>query len=125
VKDVNKSKDWNCAVVGIIPGPKKPPNVRPHLENLVDDFCVLSSKGMDVDELYTDESGSLTRQRIHHRVFLGSVLADTPARADLGGYRGCNAKRGACHWCRLEGATAPGTSTARFRAYLKPVGHSE
>jgi hypothetical protein len=125
IKEENKSKNWNCAIVGIIPGPKKPSNLGPHLSKLIYDFDRLSKVPMTVDEVYYGPDGSLVHSTIHHFAFLGAVMADGPARTDLGCYRGHNSIHGACPWCIFEGATAPESSTVRFRGYYKGVTHSK
>ncbi|EFJ51490.1 hypothetical protein VOLCADRAFT_87564 [Volvox carteri f. nagariensis] len=124
IKEENKSKNWNCAVIGIIPGPKKPSNLGPHLSRVIDDLDRLSRIPMTVDEVYYGPDGSLICNTISHHAFLGSVMADGPARTDLGCYRGHNSIHGACPWCTFEGATAPESSTARFKGYAKGVTHS-
>ncbi|GIM12301.1 hypothetical protein Vretimale_15674 [Volvox reticuliferus] len=61
-----------------------------------------------------------------HRVFLGVVLCDTPARCKVCNGNGQNSYSGACTWCLFQGSLRANTgrgATVRYYGYVRPVRH--
>lgn len=135
--DVNprdKGKSWNQHVIGIIPGPKMPENLNPYMQVIVDELLRLCEEGMLVTENWEEESvsddGAGYRKHTRtftHRVFLGVILCDTPARAKVCNGNGQNSYSGSCTWCLFQGygeKNAGSGRTVRFYGYLEPIVHT-
>ncbi|EFJ44542.1 hypothetical protein VOLCADRAFT_95128 [Volvox carteri f. nagariensis] len=149
----NKGKIWNQRVIAIIPGPRMPSVLHPYLQPIVDDLLRLASDGMRVSPAAapanpeaaegaaaggaggTAVGGMADGQApadgdlrgtwpFQHRVFLGQVLADTPARAKVACGNGQNSRVGSCMWCLFEAhmeANVGCGATVRFRGYTQAV----
>ncbi|EFJ39535.1 hypothetical protein VOLCADRAFT_100848 [Volvox carteri f. nagariensis] len=146
----NKGKIWNQGVIAIIPGPRMPSVLHPYLQPIVDDLLRLASDGMRVSPAAAPANpeaaegaaaggaggtavggmadgqapadGDLRGTRpFQHRVFLGQVLADTPARAKVACGNGQNSRVSSCMWCLFEAhmeANVGHGATVRFRGYM-------
>lgn len=114
----NKGKCWNQHVIAIIAGPKAPETIDPIMRLIASDFLRLQN-GMQVTEAWPGENGVTHSRTFVHLVFLGVVMADTPARAKVCNGNGQNSYVGACTWCVFQGSSEGGT--IRFLGYREPV----
>ena len=72
---------------------------------------------------YARIAGELQQVELQHKVFLGAVAADSPARQKLALWPGVAAYI-PCGWCVFQGEKLPGSSATRLRGYSQPVEHT-
>mgnify|MGYP003449440870 FL=1 len=61
-----------------------------------------------------------TQETLVHRIILGGVLGDTPARQKVAGLTGHSAKMG-CPYCVSNATPIAGYSTSYWRGFSQPV----
>jgi hypothetical protein len=125
LEDRHRGKAAFVKPLFVIPGKYKPKIIRPYLLRFLlrlkqlhadDDACI------KVTERYTDDAGVCHERSVPLKVYLTSILADTPAGKDMLVKMGVGAKL-PCNRCKFR-ATVVANAGGRGVTYY-PMGYSE